>query len=405
MSKRARAVLISLSSVVVMYALFGALLGKDGDTRKTYRNLGVYSEVLSRIKGNYVVEPDLRKTTRGALRGILESLDPYNTYFTAEEYRAYEQNQNEGSANLGLILWKRGYATVISVVPGSPADRAGLAHGDLIETIGRASTRHLSLVQVARRLEGPEGSEVDLVVIRRDRGETQELSLVRTTIQYPPVTTKWVEQGVGYLRVPSLEKGKGAEIRTRLKALMDGGAEKIIVDLRDCATGDSDEGAEVANFFIERGIITFLEGQRFPRQEAVADPGKAFCKLPLVVLINGSTAGPAEILASALMENERGQLVGERSFGVGSVQRIIPLDDGDALLLSVAKYRSPSGIKIQDEGVKPNVEEVLELDRNAPEVETDLSARPRLRDQFGTEDDTQLRKALEVLEQPLPQAA
>ena len=405
MSKRARFVIISLSSLVVTYALIGALLGKNDDTRKTYRNLGVYSEVLSRIKMDYVVEPDLRKTTRGALRGLLESLDPYNTYFTAEEYRAYDQNKSGGPANLGLILWKRGYAAVISVVPGSPADKAGLARGDMIETIDRASTRQLSLVQVMRLLQGPEGSEVNLVIIRQDRGESQQLSLVRSKIQYPPVTTQWVKQGVAYLRVPSLEKGKAAEIRTKLKALIDGGAEKIVLDLRDCATGDSDESTEVANFFIERGLITFLEGQRFPRQESVADAGKSFCKLPLVVLINGSTAGPAEILASALMESERGKLVGQRSFGVGSVQRIIPLDDGDALLLSVAKYHSPSGIKIQDEGVKPNVEAVLEIERDTDAEKTDLNARPRLRDRFNTEDDTQLHKALEVLEESLPQAA
>ena len=407
MSRWARSVLIGVSSLMVAYALIGALLGKNDDARRTYKNLGVYTEVLSRIKMDYVVEPDLLKATHGALRGLLESLDPYNTYFTAEEYQAYDQNKSENLANIGLILWKRGFAAVISVVPGSPADIVGLAPGDMIKSVNQVSTRQLSLIQVMRLLEGPKGSKINLSVIHQNRGKSQDLSLIRSKIHYPPVTTKSLGQGAGYLRIPSMEKGKAAETRTKLKTLIANNAEKVVLDLRDCAAGNSDEGTEIANFFIENGLLTFLEGQRFPRQESLAYAEKSFCNLPLVVLIDGSTAGPAEILASALMENGRGKLVGQRSFGVGSVQRIIPLDDGDALLLSVAKYHSPSGIKIQDEGVKPNVEEVLEIkwDYTNTGDKIDLAARPRLRDRFNTEDDTQLRKALEILEESLTPTA
>lgn len=407
MSKSARTALIGVSSLVVLYALLGALLGKEGTNRQTYRNLGVYSEVLSRIKSNYVTEPNLDLATEGALRGLLETLGPYNTYFTAEEYRLYEENQQKPLVSPGLVLWKRfGYGAVISVLPGSPAEKAGLRPGDLIEKVDDASTRTLSLIQIEEKLKGPEGSETTLSVIRESRGKTRKITLTRTRFPYPAVTTKVLEKTVGYLRIPSFEKGKARETRSRLQALMKNGARKIIVDVRDSATGDPTEAAEMANFFLQGGLITFLEGQRHPRQDFTAEAGKAFCKLPLAVLIDSTTAGPAEIFASAILENERGEAIGVRSFGMGSLLKAIPLDDGSALLLSVAKYHTPSGKKIQGEGVDPTVEESFPLEPlPAEDEEGTETPRPLLREKFGTGSDPQLKRALEVLREAAPKAA
>ena len=224
MSKSVRTALIGVSSLVVLYALLGALLGKNGTNRQTYRNLGVYSEVLSRIKRHYVTEPNLDLATKGALRGLLETLDPYSTYFTAEEYRLYEENQQKSHVGPGLVLWKRfGYGAVISVLPGSPAEKAGLRSGDLIEMVDDASTRTLSLIQIEEKLKGPEGSETTLSVIRQSRGKTRKITLTRVRFPYPAVTTKVLEKSVGYLRIPSFEKGKARETRSRLQALMKNG--------------------------------------------------------------------------------------------------------------------------------------------------------------------------------------
>ena len=406
MLRVARGVLIGVSSLVVLYALFGALLGKNGDNRKTYRNLGVYSEVLSRIKSDYVTEPNLKQATQGALRGLLESLDPYNTYFTADEYRAYEEAKSKEQGGLELVLWKRfGYAAVISVLPGSEAEQVGIRPGDLIDSVDQVSTRQLSLIQIQQLIAGPKGSLAALSVIRKGRGESRKFTLTRRATQYPSVTTKWVQVGIGYIQIPSLEKNKSQEVRVKLQELLGGGARKLVVDLRDCALGEVFEGAQTANFFLEGGLITYAEGQKYPRKDMVADAGKAFCKLPLALLINGSTAGAAEIMASAILENKRGEVVGERSYGVGSIQGAIPLEDGSALLLSIAKYHSPSGKKIQGEGVKPSVEEAFILEPEASDDKKDPADRPLLRERFGTQDDPQLKKALEVLQESLPKAA
>ena len=406
MPRVARGVLIGISSLVVLYVLFGALLGKNEGKRKTYRNLGVYSEVLSRIKSDYVTEPNLQQATQGALRGLLESLDPYNTYFSAEEYRAYEEAKGKEQGGLALVLWKRfGYAAVISVLPGSEAEQVGIRPGDLIESVDQVSTRQLSLIQIQQLVAGPQGSQAALSVIREGRGESRKLTLTRRATQYPAVTTKWVEAKIGYLQIPSLEKNKSQEVRVKLQELLGGGARKLVVDLRDCALGEVSEAAQTANFFLAGGLIAYAEGQTYPRQEMVADAGKAFCKLPLALLINGSTAGAAEILASAILENKRGEVVGERSYGVGSVQRAIPLDDGSALLLSIAKYHSPSGKRIQGEGVTPSVEEAFILESEASDDNKEPADRPPLRKRFGTQDDPQLKKALEILQEPLPKAA
>ena len=398
MTNRIRATLISVSLIVILYVFVGGLLGKnDSSTEKTYRDLGVYSEVLNRIRQEYVTEPDLKKVTDGAIHGLLESLDPYSTYLTAEQYQAYLQHPEPGPADVGIFLSKRmGYATVVAVLPGSPAEKAGIKPGDLIDQIDNTPARELSVLQLERLLAGQPGTNVTVSVVREARSEPQSITATRAVLIYPPVITKMVEEGTGYLRVATFNKGKTQEISAKLKELESQGAHKIILDLRNCAGGDVQEAVDTASLFLDKGLVTYLSGQRFPRQDLEIHPSGSVSKVPLAVLINQSTAGPSELVASAVLGNKRGEVVGVRSFGVGVFQKPIPVGDGSALLLSVAKYYGPDGKAIHDNGITPTVLQTAANDTESSEDE----GQPEGPEHFGGKDDLQLRKALEILNQP-----
>jgi carboxyl-terminal processing protease len=282
---------------------------------------------------------------------------------------------------------------VISVLPGSPAEKAGVRAGDLIDRVEGSATRELSVVQIQRLLAGAPETAVKLYVVREARGEPELITLTRTPLNYPPVVAKMVEDGDGYLRVSTFEKGKAKQIASKLKELEANGALKIILDLRNCAGGDVQEAIDTASLFLDKGLITYLSGQRYPRQDITAHPTEGVSNLPLAVLINQSTAGPAELVASAVLGNKRGEVVGVRSFGVGVLQKTIPVGDGSALLLSVAKYYGADGKAISDNGVTPSVVQ------SAANASADIDGEEETEnpEHFGGKDDLQLRKAIEIL--------
>jgi carboxyl-terminal processing protease len=212
----------------------------------------------------------------------------------------------------------------------------------------------------------------------------------------PPVEGKVIDGNTAYLHVATLNKGKAAEIASKLKALTAGGATKIVLDLRNCAGGEVNEAVETASLFLDKGLVTYAVGQRYPRQDFPIKSGGKVCTLPLVVLINQSTAGPAEMIASAMLGNKRGEVVGTRSFGEGVVQKTIPVGDGSALLLSVAKYYRLDGKPILDNGVVPSVIEPAARETASLDEDEEEAQEP---ESFGGKDDQQLRKALEILKQ------
>ena len=411
MPKSSKILLLTLSVALVLTAFLGvnatgvsaAVTDKDNPQDGAYKQINVYSEVLRHIQSDYVVDPNIPAVTNGALRGLLESLDADSSYLTAEEYKLYK-SQAGGKAQVGINISKRfGYATVVSVVPGSPADKANLNDGDLIEAIGTQDTRELSLAMIQRLLEGQPGSELSIAVVRPRRAVPEKVTMTRVAATLPPVAeTLYENASILYLKPGTLDHEHVSQVEMKLKAMQKAGTKKVLLDLRDVASGDMGEATRLANFFLKTGTIATLEGQRFPKQSFDVDPSKTInATAPLVVIVNRGTSGPAELVAGALLDDKRADLVGERTFGEGAKQETFDLPDGAALILSVAKYAAPSGKKLQDEGVTPGVlvasnipDEDTGEDEAAP-VET-TPTTPTVK-KPGVQVDEQLSKALDLL--------
>jgi carboxyl-terminal processing protease len=256
----------------------------------------------------------------------------------------------------------------------------------------------MSLAEIRALLAGQPGSTVTVSVVRARRAEPQKMVVTRDVVAIPAVTDKMVEDGVGYIKVDTFSKGKSQEIASQIKTLQKQGAKKLILDVRNNGEGEESEGIATANLFLNHGTITYLQGQKYPREAFAADASKAITNLPVVVLVNRGTAGAAEVVAAAILENARGDVVGDKTFGDGSVQKIIDMPDGSALILSIAKYYSPSGKAIQDTAVTPNVL-VADSDDDAvtPDEEQDSATPADENKAKPPQQDEQLRKAIEVL--------
>ena len=396
-----KAAILVTSFAVLLFVVVGSMGGVHASTNDgSYRQLQVYSEVLSRVRSEYVEEPNIPKVTDGALHGLLESLDSNSSYLSPEAYKAFKAHKAEGKADIGAVISKRfGYAAVVAVLPGSPAEKAGIEATDIFESIEGQSTRDMSLPEIRNVIAGAPGSTLNVQVVRARRAEPQKVSITRDVVGVPPVNDKMMDDGIGYIKVEALTKGKSQEIASKIKSLEKSGAKKILLDLRYCAEGDESEGIATANLFLNHGTITYLQGQKYPRQAFNAEPAKAITNLPVAVLVNRGTSGPSEIVAAALLENARGDIVGDKTFGDGSIQKTLDLPDGGALILSVAKYYSPSGKAIQDMAITPNVVVADSLDDGISPDDDDNSATPEKNNEEKAKPavDDQLNKAVEVL--------
>src|SRR5215467_3442578 len=401
MNNRLKYLVVSASTCLTLLLLIGSVLGKPASPDDTLKHIGVFSDVVSHIKSEYVEEPDMKSVTLGALNGLLEAIDPFASYLNADQYRDYLKNKDAKRADVGLILSKKsGYVGVVGVVPGSPAAKAGLSTFDMIESIKGISTRDMPLAYASLLLQGDSGSTVDLSVVRVRRPEPQTVKLTRANLVLPAVESKMLADQVGYINIDALSPSHVKDVAAAVQKLQKDGAQKLIVDVRSCAIGSPEDGIALANLFLGKGRIGYLQGQRVPKQNFDADPAKAITTLPVAVLTNRGTADAAEILAAAVQDNKRGKVVGERTYGDAAMRKAITMDDGSAIILSVAKYYSPDGKAIQDTGVTPATavaeqDAQIEYDDNGEPLPE--SVEQKQNQQKNTADDPVVKKAIEVL--------
>jgi carboxyl-terminal processing protease len=409
MAAKIRIGIVVLSAFVACYAIAGGFPWDRGATAKgnQWAQLRIFDEVLYHINRDYVDEPDMERVRTGALRGLAEGLDPYSAYLTpaqATGYKPVEPGMHEVG---GMALSKYGgYVYVVSVLEGSPADRAGIATGDVLEYIGKAPTRDMSLYDAEMLLTDKKNEPLEIKLVRS--GQAGKVNFVNGQVTIPAVATRLEEGGIGFVDVPALTAGKAAEVRAAIEQLTAKGARKIVLDLRGSAIGTLEEGAAVANLFVDNGVLARKVGRGGADAGAVqAVKGAMIFSGPLTLLVDESTAGAAEVVASAVLAAKRGDVVGERSFGAGVELSLFSLRDGGAMLITTAKYAPAVGKPFVEEGVTPTVEvkqqaaevvvpdepddEEQPVDPNAAPKEVKPLPRPK------PVEDLQLKKALELL--------
>ena len=427
MSFKTKFSLIILSASLALYSIAGAWLATRAQQPANDPNAQqrIFESVLRHIQDDYVDEPNMEKVRAGALRGLAYGLDPYSTYLTPEQVKDYRAGNKSNQVGIGAELSQASsFLYVVAPVKGSPADQAGVRAGDIIEYIDGKATRDISLYDARQLLNGAAGSEVKLRILRTG---TRPLTLAvkRGTFRAPAAEAKMETGRIGILRINSLDKDEAADAKARLQDLLKQGAQKIVVDLRSVAGGDIQEGVSVANFFVKEGPIAKTIGREQKVLKSFdADPKAVLFTGPALVLIDNGTAGAAEVIASAFVENKRGEVVGEKSFGAGAEQELFTLRDGDGLLLTTVKWASGSGRPFLGEdrshsGVTPTAEvkKAESQDGDLGDVEPNDEEKPN---QPNTKpnspsepvapriqpEDIQLKKALEILrDKPAPRGA
>jgi carboxyl-terminal processing protease len=394
MTHRFRLIFVSSSLGLVLLLLVGVKMGRGaGNDNDPYKQFGVFSEVITRIKSDYVEEPDMKNVTLGALNGLLESIDPYASYLNADQYKQYLQSKSGPQGNVGLVLTRRfGYVAVVDAIEGSPAAKAGFNTGDVLESIRGIGTRDMPLAYAEMLLLGEPGSEIEIQVLRARKPEPEKAKLTRAAIALPKPVVNLLPESAVHIVAQSLDAKLADAFKKGVETAVSKNASKLVLDLRNCATGEPGTGVELAKLFLLGGKIGHVEGQRVAKQEYSAAPAQVLWKGPLAVIVNRGTSGAAETLAAALLDNKRADLIGERTFGNAAQRKALTLDDGSAVLLSVAKYYSPAGKAIQDNGVTPNYPMI-----DAGAGDGDPDGDGPLPAPEPNKEDLLLKKALEVL--------
>jgi carboxyl-terminal processing protease len=353
MSTRTRLVVLLVSTPIVAFAVVGGLLGKTVTREDTYQHLRVFEDVVSLIANNYVEDVEMDRVMEGAMRGLAEGLDPDTSYLSAADVAALEGPEAAPAGEVGLELTRQYYLRVVAARDGSPAAKAGLRTGDYVRAIDGEPTRRMSLFEGRRRLRGPVGSKVTLTVLRDSATEPKDIVLVRERSSAEPVTVRQVAPGVGLIRVASFEGEAVDAIRKGVDTLREGGATSLVIDLRSTAWGPLERGLDAARLFLPAGTLVQRQARGQAAESIESRPGDGTLPLPLVVLVTTGTSGAAELFASALSENKRAELVGERTLGRAGQQKLVKLSDGTGLFLTTTRYLTAAGKPIHGAGVEP----------------------------------------------------
>lgn len=328
--------------------------------QERYTELQNFSKVLNLIQQYYVEEVDTKKLIQGAIKGMLKELDPHTNYMPAEVFKEFESETSGEFAGLGIEMSiQNGILTIISPIEDTPAWLAGVKPGDKVIAIDGKSTKGLSLVEASQLIKGKNGTKVVLKVIREKSNEPIDISITRGQIKIKSVKYTDLEEGFAYVRITSFIENTSKDLEKALEKHMDKNkkVEGLIIDLRKNPGGLLDQAIKVSDMFLKEGVIVSTIGRNKAEKEITSASKKGKYKdFPLIILVNEYSASASEIVSGALQDNKRALIVGERTFGKGSVQSIVKLPDGSGLKLTVARYYTPSGVSIQAEGIKPDIE-------------------------------------------------
>ncbi len=351
-------IFILLLGLVLPYGYFTHPAAADQDA--DYQTLELFTDVLSIIRKSYVEEVDLNELIYGAIRGMLVTLDPHSSFLTPEMYQEMKDDTHGEFGGLGIeITIKDGILTVVSPIEDTPAFKAGIKAGDQILQIADTPTKDMEIMEAVRLMRGAKGESINLTIWRPEFEKPQVFTITRDIIHLQSVKSRLLDDGYGYVRLAQFQARTGADLHDhllKLKQVNGADLNGLILDLRNNPGGLLDQAVAVSDLFLEEGLIVYTEGReegsqlRFNAQLQGTEPN-----YPLVVLINGGSASASEIVAGALHDRDRAVIIGERSFGKGSVQTVIPLGEETGLRLTTARYYTPNGISIQARGISPDI--------------------------------------------------
>ncbi len=349
--------------------------------RQDYESLEAFSNILSIVKKNYVEEVDTHKLVSGAINGMLTSLDPHSAYLTPDLYRELQMDTQGRFGGLGIeITMRNGILTVVSPIEDTPAARAGIKPGDQIFKIEDEFTKDMTLVDAVKKMRGPRGTKINISVKREGIADLIDFNLTRDTIRVQSVRSRTLEEGYGYIRLAQFQERSDRDLQRALEKLAGdkNGIKGLVLDLRNNPGGLLTQAVRVSDIFLDSGLIVYTKG-RITSQEHkyAAQKAGSWTDFPMVVLVNGGSASASEIVAGALQDHKRAVVLGTKTFGKGSVQTILPLDDSSALRLTTARYYTPKGRSIQATGIVPDI--VLEA-ATQQEARNDDKKRPALRE-------------------------
>jgi carboxyl-terminal processing protease len=325
-----------------------------------FDELRTFTEIFGRIKQDYVEPVSDKKLLEDAIRGMLSGLDPHSAYLASEEYKELQEGTTGQFGGLGIeVGMENGFVKVVSPIDDTPAQRAGIKAGDLIVRLDDKPVKGMTLADAVKIMRGEPGSDIVLTVVREGEEAPLKFTLTRDIIKVKSVKNKLLEKNYGYLRISSFQSGTGqglVDAVDELKKENEGPLKGVVLDLRNNPGGVLNAAVDVSDAFIESGLIVYTEGRiKNSEMRFSATPDDIINGAPIVVLINGGSASASEIVAGALQDHKRAIIMGEKSFGKGSVQTILPTSNGAAVKLTTARYFTPSGRSIQAQGIEPDV--------------------------------------------------
>ncbi len=362
MAARRRSLTLFLAFFAILALLFSGgnavqrvdAVGKDA----AYENLQTFTNILAIVQKNYVEDVTTEQLVEGAINGMLTSLDPHSAYLTPDLYKELQVDTKGSFGGLGIeITVRNGVLTVVSPIEDTPASRAGVKAGDQVIKIDGEFTKDMTLVEAVKKMRGPKGSKVIISLKREGMNALFDVSLVREVIKVQSVKSKWLDKGYGYIRLAQFQERSANDVERALDTwTREGGIEGVVLDLRNDPGGLLTQAVKVSDLFLDAGMIVYTDGRlENQKQKYFARRPGSYTDFPMVVLVNGGTASASEIVAGALQDHKRAVILGTTTFGKGSVQTILPLDDNSALRLTTARYYTPSGRSIQATGIVPDI--------------------------------------------------